>query len=94
MPSGTARIFMYRCPSCNHLNYSKCLRCGMIYKFDPQNAPGEKRIQRRIWFGERQWDQIKARAKVTPGVNSASELVRLACETILGIPPHWLISSD
>ena len=35
-----------------------------------------------------------ARAKVTPGVNNASEFVRLACETILGIPPHWLISSD
>jgi uracil-DNA glycosylase len=58
------------------------------------NAPGEKKIQQRIWFGERQWDRIKARAIVTPGINSASEFVRLACETILDIPPHWLISSD
>jgi len=94
MPSGTARIFMYRCPSCNHLNYSKCLRCGMIYKFDPQNAPGEKRIQQRIWFGERQSDRIKGRAKVTPGIGCAAEFVGLACEEVLAIPSHRLISLD
>ena len=94
MARGAPRIFRFRCFHCQALNTANCRKCGALYKFDPMNAPGEKRIQQRIWFGERQWDQIKARAKVTPGVNNASEFVRLACETILGIPPHWLISSD
>lgn len=94
MPSGTARIFRYRCPLCNYLNVSKCAKCGVIYKLGPENAPGEKRIQQRIWFGERQWDRIKGRAKVTPGIGSASEFVRLACEEVLAIPSHRLISSD
>jgi uracil-DNA glycosylase len=94
MPRGTPKIFRFRCPSCQALNTANCRKCGAVYKFDPMNAPGEKRIQQRVWFGERQWQRIKARAIVTPGIGSASEFVRLACETILEIPPHWLISSD
>jgi hypothetical protein len=66
----------------------------VTYKFDPENAPGKKRIQQRIWFGERQWQRIKGRAIVTPGIGSAAEFVRLACEEVLAIPPHRLISSE
>jgi hypothetical protein len=76
MPSGVARIFRYRCPSCNHLNSSNCARCGTLYKLGPQNAPGEKRIQQRIWFGERQWGRVKARARMSE--IAPTELVRLA----------------
>ena len=94
MPRGTPRIFRFNCLNCGASNTATCRKCHQIYKFDPVNAPGEKRIQQRIWFGERQWALIKARANVTPGIGSASEFVRLATETILGIPPHWLISSD
>jgi uracil-DNA glycosylase len=94
MPRGTPRIFRFYCPFCQAENTARCRKCGQVYKFDPVNAPGQKRIQQRIWFGERQWALIKARANVTPGIGSASEFVRLATETILGIPPHWLISSD
>ena len=92
MASGTERIFRYRCPSCNHLNYSKCARCGMIYKLGPQNAPGEKRVQQRIKFGERQWERVKARARMS-GM-APTELVRLAVEDMLFMTPHRMLSSD
>lgn len=94
MPRGTPRIFRYACPKCDAVNTARCARCGEVYTFDPVNAPGEKRVQQRIWFGEKQWQRIKNRAYVTPGVGSASELVRMACEEVLAIPPHRLIISD
>ena len=34
------------------------------------------------------------RAIVTPGIGSAAEFVRLACEEVLAMPSHRLISSD
>ena len=94
MPRGTPRIFRFDCLKCGTSNTAKCRKCGEIYKFDPVNAPGEKRVQQRIWFGEKQWQRIKNRAFVTPGIGSASEFVRLACEEVLAIPPHNLIISD
>jgi hypothetical protein len=57
------------------------------------NPPGEKRIQQRIWFGEHQWERIKARAIVTPGLGSASEFVRLACCEALALSPRSLIAN-
>jgi hypothetical protein len=94
VPRGTPRIFKYHCPFCQAENTARCRKCGEVYKFDPVNAPGEKRIQQRIWFGEKQWLRIMNRAKVTPGIGSAAEFVRLACEEVLAIPPHRLIISD
>jgi uracil-DNA glycosylase len=94
MPRGTPRIFRFACPQCQALNTATCRKCGAVYRFDPVNAPGEKRVQQRLWFSERQWALIKARAAVTPGIGSGSEFVRLACESILAMPPHWLISSE
>ena len=94
MPRGTVKIFRFHCPACQALNTANCRKCGALYKFDPQNAPGEKRIQQRIRFGEGQWHRIMGRARITPGIGSAAEFVRLACEEVLAIPPHRLIISD
>jgi len=94
MPRGTPRIFRFTCPYCQALSTANCRKCGALYRFDPVNAPGEKRIQQRIWFGGRQWQRIKARAIVTPGIGSASEFVRLACEEVLAMLPQRLISSE
>jgi hypothetical protein len=74
------------------LNVSKCAKCDGIYKLGPQNAPGEKRIQQRIWFRERQWDRIKARARMS-GI-APTELARLAVEDMLWQTPHRMLSSD
>jgi len=94
MPRGTPRVFRYRCPYCQALNTATCRKCGALYKFAPVNAPSERRIQQRIWFGERQWERIKGRAVVTPGIGSASEFVRLACDEVLAMSPHRLVSTD
>lgn len=51
--------------------------------------PGEKRVLRHLKFGDDQWKRIMARAKVQ-GI-SASELVRMACEERLLMPPERLI---
>ena len=94
MPRGTPRIFRFHCPFCQAENTARCRKCGEVYKFDPVNAPGQKRIQQRVWFPERTWQRIKARAIVTPGIGSAAEFVRLACEEVLAMPPQRLISSE
>ena len=94
MPRGTPRIFRFHCPFCQAENTATCRKCGQMYKFDPINAPGEKRVKQRIWFGERQWQRIMTRAKITPGVGSTAEFVRLACEELLAMPPQRLISSE
>jgi hypothetical protein len=92
MPSGVARIFRYRCPLCNYLNVSKCAKCGAIYKLGPQNAPGEKWLQQRIKFGERQWERIKARSAMSR--MAPTEFVRMAVEDALWSTPHRMLSSD
>lgn len=71
----------------------RCPKCGKAFEFDPTNVPGEKRTRHRIWFPESMWRGIVARAKVTRGVGSASEVVRLACEDVLAIPPRNLLIS-
>ena len=88
MPRGTPKIFRFHCPFCGTENTSKCQNCGKVYKFDPVNAPGEKRLQQRISFPERQWLRIKERAYVTPSIESASEFVRLACCEVLALAPR------
>ena len=93
MPRGTSKVFKFSCPRCGGLNTANCHNCGARYEFDPVNPPGEKRIQQRIWFGSRQWERIKARAIVTPGLGCASEFVRLACCEVLAIPPQSFIAS-
>jgi hypothetical protein len=87
MPRGAPRIFRYHCPFCGKENTPKCQECGEVYKFDPVNAPSERRIQQRIGFPERMWLRIKERAYLTPGIGSASEFVRLACCEVLALPP-------
>jgi hypothetical protein len=87
MPRGTPRIFRFTCLHCGALNTATCRKCGALYKFDTVNAPEEKRVQQRISFPERQWLRIKERAYVTPGIESASEFVRLACCEVLALPP-------
>jgi hypothetical protein len=93
MPRGTSKVFKFSCPHCGALNTANCHNCGTRYEFDPVNPPGEKRIQQRIGFGERQWERIKARAIVTPGTGSASEFVRLACCEALALSPRSLIAN-
>jgi hypothetical protein len=87
------RIFKFNCPKCGVENTATCKHCGTLYRFDPVKQPGEKMVKRHILFGERQWQRAVARAKVTPGVNGPSELVRLALAEILAMPPIRLISS-
>lgn len=93
MAKRPSRIFRFHCPRCGVLNTATCKRCKTLYRFDPVIAPGEKRVKRHLWFGERQWQRIVPRATVTPGVGSPAEFVRLACDEILAMPPHRLISS-
>lgn len=92
MPRSAPKVFKFSCPHCHTLNTAKCHNCGARYEFDPVNPPGEKRIPQRIGFGERQWERIKARAIVTPGIGSASEFVRLACSEALALSPRSLIA--
>ena len=87
------RIFRYHCPKCGREQSVNCRYCQATYIFDPLMAPGEKRVKRHIWFGERQWLRAVTRAKVTPGVNGPAELVRMALDEILAMPPVRLISS-
>ena len=87
------RIFRYFCPKCGVQNTATCKHCGTLYRFDTVIAPGEKRVKRHLWFGQRQWERAVARAKVTPGVNGPAELIRLALDEILSMPPHKLISA-
>ena len=72
-----------------------CGKCGARYEFDAFKAPDEKRVQQRICFPVGLWGRIVARAKITPGIGSAAQLVRLACAEVLAIPPqNLLISSE
>jgi hypothetical protein len=87
------RIFRYFCPKCGRQQTVNCKSCGSTYVFDPVKQPQEKWVKRHILFGERQWARAVTRAKVTPGVNGPSELVRLALDEILAMPPVRLISS-
>ena len=45
-----------------------------------------------VQFGDREWKRLVARAKVTPGVRSPSEFVRLALDRALSRPPQRLIA--
>jgi len=92
MPKRATRIFRFHCPRCGVLNTTTCQHCGTLYRFDPVIAPGEKRVKRHIWFGERAWERMVARAKVTPGINGPAEFIRMACDEVLSMPPHKLIS--
>jgi hypothetical protein len=74
-------------------NTATCGKCGARYEFDAFKAPDEKRVPQRICFPERLWGRIVARAKITPGVGSAAQLVRLACSEVLATPPQNLIIS-
>jgi hypothetical protein len=94
MPRGTAKNFRPHCPACGAVTTAKCRLCGAVYGLDPINELGEKGICKPIHFDERQWEDLVARAKVTPGVNGPAELVRLVCEEVLAMPPHGLISSS
>lgn len=94
MPRGTAKNFRSHCPACGAVTTAKCRLCGAVYDLDPVNALGEKRISKPIYFDERQWERLAARAKVTPGINGPAEFVRMACDEILSMPPHGLISSS
>jgi hypothetical protein len=72
-----------------------CHKCGAQYEYDAVKAPDEKRVPQRICFPEKLWGRIVGRAKITPGVKSASQLVRLACADALAMPPqNLLISSE
>jgi predicted RNA-binding Zn-ribbon protein involved in translation (DUF1610 family) len=86
------RIFRYFCPKCGVENTATCKHCKTTYRFDPVKQPGEKLVLRHILFGERQWQRMVARAKVTPGINGPSEFVRMACDEVLSMPPHRLFS--
>ena len=87
------RIFKYHCPTCGREQTVTCKYCKATYIFDPLRQPGEKWVIRRLRFGERQWQRAVARAKVTPGVNGPAELIRMALDEILAMPPVRLISS-
>jgi hypothetical protein len=87
------RTFKYTCPNCGRQQTVNCKHCHATYVFDPTRQPGEKLVGKKVYFGQRQWDQIVARAKVTPAVNGPGEFVRLACAEVLAMPPVRLISS-
>lgn len=87
------RTFKYFCPKCGREQSVNCRHCGATYIFDPTKQPNEKWIIHRVRFGERQWQRILARAKVTPGVNGPAEFIRLACDEVLAMPPVRLISA-
>jgi hypothetical protein len=58
----------------------------------PHNAPGEKRVIKRVSFGDRQWAHLKARAQSAGmGVN---EFIRLACDDMLNMDLHRAMSSE
>lgn len=88
------RIFRYFCAKCGRTQTVNCKSCGATYVLDTVKQPQEKWVKRHIRFGERQWNRAVARAKVTPGVNGPSELVRLALDEVLALPPIRLISSE
>ena len=92
MPSGTAKIFRYRCPSCNHLNTATCAKCGAMYRLGPHNAPGERRVKKHLWFGDRQWEHVVARAEEAR--MGPAEFVRLAVDDMLHMSLHRATSSD
>ncbi len=87
------RTFKYSCPKCGREQTVNCRHCGATYIFDPTRQPGEKWVNKKLRFGERQWERIVARAKVTPSVNGPAELIRLMCDECLAMPPVRLISS-
>jgi hypothetical protein len=87
------RIYRYVCPACDRDQTVICRYCGTTYRLDTVKQPNEKWVKRHILFGERQWKRAVARAAVTPGVNGPSELIRLALDEILALPPIHLISS-
>ena len=87
------RIFKYFCPQCGVENTATCKHCGATDVFDLVKQPAEKWIITRVRFGERQWQRIVARAKVTPCVNGPAEFIRLAGDEVLAMPPIRLISS-
>ena len=70
----------------------KCRRCGAADNLDPMDARGEKMVSKPVQFGDREWKRLVARAKVTPGVRSPSEFVRLALDRALSRPPQRLIA--
>ena len=85
--------FKYFCPRCGVENTATCRHCKAIYRFDPVKQPDKRWVIQRVRFGERQWQQIVARAKITPGVNGPAEFIRLACAEVLAMPPVRRISS-
>ena len=87
------RTFKYFCPKCGREQTVNCKYCGATYIFDPTRQPGEKWVNKKVRFGERQWQRIVARAKVTPSVNGPAELIRLMCDECLAMPPVRLICS-
>ena len=87
------RVFKYFCPKCGRQNTAICKGCGALYIFDTVKQPYEKWIITRVRFGERQYQRILARARVTPGVNGPAELIRLMCDECLAMPPVRLISA-
>lgn len=92
MPKGIARIFRFRCRSCDHLSKAKCEGCGTVYRFSPANAPGEERIQYRVWFGKRQLQRMAMQAKVS-GMG-LGEYIRMCVEDALAMPVERLLSSE
>ena len=87
------RTFYYDCPHCSLHQNVHCKRCKKVYVFDPTRRPGEKLVQKKLSFGEIQWDRVVARAKVTPGVAGPAELIRIMVDECLAMPPVRLISS-
>jgi hypothetical protein len=83
-----------RVPARKPLRSVMCPKCGEAYEFDPDPVPQEKSTNQRIWFPESMWARLIGRAKVTPGVATAAELVRLACAEVLAMPPQNLIISS
>ena len=89
--SNATRRFRYVCPSCGTNNEALCRKCGKPYVFDPVTAPGAERVTRSIAFPKKTWEKVQARVKVTPGVSSPSEYVRLAVYDMLNSMPERVI---
>ena len=88
--SNATRRFEFVC-KCGTKNQPVCRKCGSPYVFDPVNLPGEKVVRRNIGFPESLWKRLVARQRITPGVSSVAEMVRLAVYDVLSSPPGRVI---
>ena len=86
----TFRRFEFTCQKCGRKCLATCPDCRTVFEFDPLGGKKETLVM-RLRFNRMQWARIAARAAITPGVGSAAEWVRLACEDVLASGPGRLL---